>query len=701
MYLLTHFRLQTLAGNPVTFASTTQAVCATGGANGAIVTIVSAGTCALTADQAGGTNYTDAAQVMAMVVIARAAQTISGFNPATPITYQAAPNNTLTLSGTATSGLAITFATTTPTVCTVTAATATILSAGTCTLTADQAGNTNYNASPQVSASIVINKANQIITFTTTTPIGYQPAPNNTLTLSASSTSTLPVIFASTAPAVCTTSGANGQTVTILSPGICSLTADQAGDTNFNAATQVTASIVINKATQTITFAPATPITYQPTPNNTITLSGTATSGLSITFASTTPTVCTVNGNNATILTAGTCTLTADQAGDVNTSAAPQVTASITITAASQTITGFNPPASLTQPAGSTYPLSATGGASGQPVTFSSSTPSVCATSGGQGATLTVLAAGSCTITANQAGNAQYAPAAPVTVSIALQAQAQIYFIHADHLGTPRAITKATDNTKVWEWKNDDPFGNNQPDENPNGANGTGVNAQPFKYNLRFPGQYYDQETGTSYNYFRDYDPSIGRYVQSDPIGLRGGLSTFAYVHGNPISLSDTTGLYSSGVHRQITDDALRQQSSCSKLSSGLANQVAAVDWQGGVFFLNLRGFAAAQNASNAISHGMRRERQDVKDAEKEFGQYVDKNIRQCTQDGLAHALHALQDSTAEGHKGFPVYHGPWDIGVRHIWNDAFPKQGNINDAISKSLGAIRTFLAVCPCYCK
>ncbi len=122
---------------------------------------------------------------------------------------------------------------------------------------------------------------------------------------------------------------------------------------------------------------------------------------------------------------------------------------------------------------------------------------------------------------------------------------AQLYFIHPDHLGTPRAITKASDNTKVWEWKNDDPFGANLPDENPNNANGSGSSAQPFKYNLRFPGQYFDQETNTNYNYFRDYDPSVGRYVQSDPIGLGGGVNTYAYVNANPIKRIDQHGLFS------------------------------------------------------------------------------------------------------------------------------------------------------------
>ena len=89
----------------------------------------------------------------------------------------------------------------------------------------------------------------------------------------------------------------------------------------------------------------------------------------------------------------------------------------------------------------------------------------------------------------------------------------------------------------VWSWENTEAFGNNLPDENPS-ALGT------FSYNLRMPGQYFDQETGIHYNYFRDYDPTTGRYTESDPIGLKGGINTYAYVGGNPLSLFDPSGLF-------------------------------------------------------------------------------------------------------------------------------------------------------------
>lgn len=124
----------------------------------------------------------------------------------------------------------------------------------------------------------------------------------------------------------------------------------------------------------------------------------------------------------------------------------------------------------------------------------------------------------------------------PFSVAVSVtNAAAQIYFIHTDHLNTPRVIANQMGQT-VWRWSNDDPFGANAPDENPSGLGN-------FTCNLRLPGQYFDKATNLHYNYFRDYDSAIGRYVQSDPIGLAGGINTYAYVGGDPLGLSDPTGL--------------------------------------------------------------------------------------------------------------------------------------------------------------
>ena len=114
-----------------------------------------------------------------------------------------------------------------------------------------------------------------------------------------------------------------------------------------------------------------------------------------------------------------------------------------------------------------------------------------------------------------------------------------LYYIHNDHLGTPQAMSDES-GTRVWTAVYD-PFGAAVVDEDPD------QDGMSVTLNLRFPGQYYDQETGLHYNYYRTYDPSTGRYLESDPIGLAAGLNTYSYVSNTPTMRTDKYGLYEGG----------------------------------------------------------------------------------------------------------------------------------------------------------
>ena len=124
-----------------------------------------------------------------------------------------------------------------------------------------------------------------------------------------------------------------------------------------------------------------------------------------------------------------------------------------------------------------------------------------------------------------------------VLLSALSQAQtSQIYYIHTDHLNTPRLLSDSQGRER-WRWEQAEGFGSNAPNEQPTAT-------QPkVTFNLRYPGQYFDAETATHYNYFRDYNPQTGRYTTSDPIGLRGGINTYTYVENQPLKKIDPTGL--------------------------------------------------------------------------------------------------------------------------------------------------------------
>ncbi|AVT00857.1 hypothetical protein C8236_08175 [Paracidovorax avenae] len=118
----------------------------------------------------------------------------------------------------------------------------------------------------------------------------------------------------------------------------------------------------------------------------------------------------------------------------------------------------------------------------------------------------------------------------------------QLFYIHSDHLNTPRVVVDKF-NVLRWRWISE-PFGTTTAETSPAGQ-------ADLLFNLRFPGQYYDAESGMHQNWNRDYIPGLGRYAESDPIGLSGGNNTYSYVGANPISYTDKLGL--------ATDEEIRK----------------------------------------------------------------------------------------------------------------------------------------------
>jgi len=120
----------------------------------------------------------------------------------------------------------------------------------------------------------------------------------------------------------------------------------------------------------------------------------------------------------------------------------------------------------------------------------------------------------------------------------------RVFYIQPDALGTPRVVIDPSrglpseKGVAVWRWElEDEAFGETEPNQDPDDDNTL------FVLDMRYPGQQHDSATGFNYNYFRDYDPSTGRYVQSDPIGLDGGISSYSYAYGNSQRYADPFGL--------------------------------------------------------------------------------------------------------------------------------------------------------------
>jgi hypothetical protein len=384
------------SGNSVVYSSS--GACTNTGAN---YTVTATGTCSVIFNQAGNGNYNAAPQITDLVNSSKANQTIhvSIHAPATAV-YGTGFSVAATGGN---SGNPIVYGSSGG--CTNSGANFTMTSGTTsCTVTYDQAGSANYNAATQVTEVATATKANQAITVTIPAPAtaAYNAsfgvdanAPGGAVTFSSSGGCTNLV-----------------KTYTMTSGTVtCTVKFDRAGDTNYNAAPQVTESVTATKINQSITFATPPTHTYG---DPDFDPGATSSSGLAVSYQASS--ACSIVGGIVHLTGAGSCTVKADQAGDADYNAAPQVQRTFTVNKANQAIQiGTNAPSSAGYGAG--FTVAATGGGSGNPVTYGSS--GVC-TNTGPNFTMT-SATGTCTVTYDQAGNANYNAATQVTQLVTAQ----------------------------------------------------------------------------------------------------------------------------------------------------------------------------------------------------------------------------------------------------------------------------------------
>ncbi len=293
--------------------------------SGGVVSFSSGGTCIIDANQAGNTDWAAAPQVQQVITVAKEAQTISFTSTAPSETYGSTTSYTPTATATSTLSVTFTIDASSSSVCSISGGVVSFSSGGTCIIDANQAGNTDWAAAPQVQQVITVAKEAQTISFTSTAPsetygstTGYTPT--------ATATSALGVTFTIgiTSSTVCSISGG---VVSFSSGGTCIIDANQAGNADYSVAPQVQQLVTINKEPQTIVFTSSPSSTavvggagYTPT--------ATATSALGAAFtidSTSTSGTCSITSGAVLFLKPGTCIIDANQAGNSDYLAAPQV----------------------------------------------------------------------------------------------------------------------------------------------------------------------------------------------------------------------------------------------------------------------------------------------------------------------------------------------------------------------------------------
>ncbi len=338
------------------------------------------------------------------------AQTIT-FNTLSAVTYGDANFN---LTATASSGLAVTYTSSNTAVATVSGSAVTIVGAGSTTITASQVGDASYSAATPVTQTLVVNPKTLTVTGAIAQNKVYDG--NNTATITGA---TLNGVVGS--DVVNLTSAGTFNSVNVGS-GIAitptfSISGAQAG--NYTLTQPAGLSADITQATQTISFGALTAVNFGGANFN---LTATASSGLTVTYTSSNPAVATVSGNTVTIVGVGTTTITASQAGNASVAPATDVTQTLAVNQATQTISFAALPNKLLTDV--PFALTATA-SSGLTVSYTSSNTAVATVSGN---TVTIVGLGSTIITASQSGNANYAAATSVNQTQVVSAPGLVWF---------------------------------------------------------------------------------------------------------------------------------------------------------------------------------------------------------------------------------------------------------------------------------
>ena len=337
-------------------------------------------------------------------------QTIT-FNALSAVTYGDANFN---LTATASSGLAVTYSSSNTAVATVSGNTVTIVGAGSTTITASQIGDASYSAATPVTQSLVVNPKTLTVTGAIAQNKVYDG--NNTATITGATLNGVVGSDVVTLTSAGTFNSINVGTGIGITPNF-SISGAQAGNYTLTQPSGLSADIT--QATQTITFGVLAAVNYGGANFN---LTATASSGLTVTYTSSNPAVATVSGNTVTIVGVGTTTITASQSGNASVAPATDVTQTLTVNQATQTITFAALPNKLLTDI--PFTLTATA-SSGLTVTYTSSNTAVATVTGN---TVTIVGLGSTVITASQSGNANYAAATSVNQTQVVSAPGLVWF---------------------------------------------------------------------------------------------------------------------------------------------------------------------------------------------------------------------------------------------------------------------------------